>query len=60
MMNANDIIEQLEKLEETLRKAIREGTYFGDSYICGIADHLYRLQQQIKVDCDKTSTIIST
>ena len=48
MMNANNIIEELEKLEETLRKAIREGTYFGDSYICGIADHLYQLQQQIK------------
>lgn len=36
----HNIIEELEKLEETLRKAIREGTYFGDSYICGIADHL--------------------
>lgn len=58
MTNANDIIEQLEKLEEELRKGIREDTHFGDSYICGIADHLYRLQQQIKVDCDKTSTII--
>lgn len=44
----HNIIEELEKLEETLRKAIREGTYFGDSYICGIADHLYQLQQQIK------------
>lgn len=45
----HNILEELEKLEETLRKAIREGnTYFGDSYICGIADHLYRLQQQIK------------
>ena len=59
MMNANNIIVELEKLEEELRKGIREGTYFGDSYICGIADHLYRLQQQIKVDCDKPSTIIS-
>ena len=44
----HNIIEELEKLEEELRKGIREGTYFGDSYICGIADHLYRLQQQIK------------
>ena len=48
MMNANDIIEELEKLEEKLRKGIREGTYFGDSYICGIANKLYQLQQQIK------------
>lgn len=46
----HNIIEELEKLEETLRKAIREGTYFGDSYICGIADHLYRLQQKLKTN----------
>lgn len=44
----HNIIEELEKLEEKLRKGIREGEYFGDSYICGIADHLYQLQQQIK------------
>ena len=44
----HNILKELEQLEETLRKAIREGTYFGDSYICGIADNLYRLQQQIK------------
>jgi hypothetical protein len=50
MMNANDIIEELEKLEEKLRKGIREGTYFDDSYICGIADHLYRLQQKLKTN----------
>lgn len=50
-MNANNILEELEKLEEELRKAIREGnTYFGDSYICGIADHLYRLQQKLKTN----------
>ena len=47
-MNANNIIEELEKLEEKLRKAIREGEYFGDSYICSIADHLYQLQQKLK------------
>ena len=41
----HNIIEELEKLEEKLRKAIRQGEYFGDSYICGIADKLYQLQQ---------------
>ena len=47
-MNANNIIEELEKLEEELRKAIRKDEYFGDSYICGIADKLHKLQLQIK------------
>lgn len=49
-MNANNIIEELEKLEEELHKAIREGEYFGDSYICGIADKLYQLQQKLKTN----------
>ena len=44
-MNANNIIEELVKLEDKLRKAIRENEYFGDSYICGIADDLRRIQQ---------------
>lgn len=50
----HNIIEELEKLEEKLRKAIRrgeyfgQGEYFGDSYICSIADKLYQLQQQLK------------
>lgn len=47
-MNANNIIEELKKLEDKLRKDIREDAYFGDSYVCGIADHLYQLQQQLK------------
>lgn len=46
----HNIIEELEKLEEELRKGIREDTHFGDSYICGIADHLYRLQQKLKTN----------
>lgn len=46
----HNILEELEKLEEELRKAIREDEYFGDSYICGIADKLYQLQQKLKTN----------
>lgn len=43
-----DVLHDLEKLEEQLRKGIREGEYFGDSYVCGIANKLYEIQQKLK------------
>ena len=44
----NDITKALAKLELELRKGIVEGEYFGDSYICGIADKLMEIQEMIR------------
>jgi len=43
-----DILQTLEELELKLRKDIRNNEYFGDSYICGIADKLNEIQKKIK------------
>ncbi len=43
-----DILQTLEELEQKLRKDIRNNEYFGDSYICGIADKLNEIQKKIK------------
>lgn len=42
------VLDNLEHLEEELRKDIREGEYFGDSYICGVADKLYEIRQKFE------------
>lgn len=42
------VLDNLEHLEEELRKGIREGKYFGDSYICGVADKLYEIRQKFE------------
>jgi hypothetical protein len=48
MHKNTDILQTLEELEQKLRKDIRNNEYFGDSYICGIADKLHEIQKKIK------------
>ena len=42
------VLDNLEHLEEELRKDIREGEYFGDSYICEVVDKLYKIRQKFE------------
>ena len=48
MDEKKNILQALENLEEKLRKDIRNNEYFGDSYICGVADKLYQIQEKFK------------
>ena len=43
-----NILQTLKNLEEKLRKDIRNNEYFGDSYICGVADKLNQIQEKFK------------
>jgi hypothetical protein len=48
MDEKTNILQTLKNLEEKLRKDIRNNEYFGDSYICGVADKLNEIQKKIK------------
>jgi hypothetical protein len=43
------ILQKLEQLEEELRKGIRQNRYFGDSYICNVADKINEIQKMYKI-----------
>ncbi len=43
-----NISKALVSLELKLRKGVLENEYFGDSYICGIADKLFEIQGMIE------------